>query len=217
MEAGEEQSLRIGGFSSGRQQGTFILTALIELDRVPDSEPHHPHLHSRERHLPVLMRVKEQGTRTEITEMKHLGTAKMNKEFLLTPRIPCHRSDPEEKIPEYNKQQEKEKRSSATRRYQNRGPKLPKRRREAPGVHSHALQNPPCTEPQKGRGGGWRLALRRGRGARGGGVAPAVAPRSRRGALWLSAHSPVRGRLARSEPIPGLRAWPAWPGPRPAP
>ena len=75
----------------------------------------------------------------------------------------------------------------------------------------------PCTEPQKGRGGGWRPALRRGRGARGGGVAPAVAPRSRRGALWLSAHWPVRGRLARSEPIPGLRAWPAWPGPRPAP
>lgn len=73
---------------------TFLTScrlALIKLDRVPDSEPHHPHLHSRERHLPVLMRVKEQGTRIETTEMKHLGTAKMNKEFLLTPRIPCHR------------------------------------------------------------------------------------------------------------------------------
>lgn len=59
---------------------TSCLLALITRDRVPDSEPHHPHLHSRERLLPVLMRVEEQGTRTAIREMKHLGTAKMNKD-----------------------------------------------------------------------------------------------------------------------------------------
>ena len=83
------------------------------------------------------------------------------------------------------------------------GAQAPEKEARGSRVRSHALQNQTGTEPQKGRGGGRRPALPRGRGARGGGVAPAVAPRGRRGELWLSAHTPVRGRLARSEPIPG--------------
>lgn len=113
--------------------------------------------------------------------------------------------------------QEKEKRSSATRCYQDPGPKLPKRRQ---GARLQGFVLTTCkiklALSHKRAEGGRRPALRRGRGARGGGVARSCAARPAGGAVAKRPDACPRPACA-PEPIPGTQSvWPAWPdrGPR---